>query len=166
MSEIIALNHNHGEKVKKPLITLAVITYNAGRTIEDCLESVFALDYPKEKYEVIVVDNCSTDKTLEVVSKFPVNRTIKLHKRETRGIARNVCVSEAKGEIVVMHDADEILPSNYLKRLIKCFDDPKVAWTWGPVKYMNKSSDEMGFMQRVIFVYMTEEKEFYGKRGL
>src|SRR5262249_18343462 len=65
-----------------PRVSVVVCTYNGARTLEQCLRSLLALDYPD--YEIIVVDDGSTDETRAILSRFPKVRTIH---QENHGLA-------------------------------------------------------------------------------
>ena len=87
-------------------ISVIVPVRNNEEMIGDCIESLLAQDYPKEDYEIIVVDNNSTDKTTDIIKKYPVKY---LHEEKTgRGIARNTAVKTAFGEIIAFTDSDYI----------------------------------------------------------
>ena len=58
--------------VEFPYITIGLVIRNEEQDIKDCLESIFNLDYPKEKITVIVCDSMSEDKTIDIVKRFPV----------------------------------------------------------------------------------------------
>ncbi len=90
-------------------------------------------DY-KGKYEIIVVDS-STDRTPEIISKFPV----KLIKQKNLGpaAARNLGVKRAKGEIVAFIDSDCFAPKNWLKNLLKPLSDKDVVAVAGAYKTKN-----------------------------
>jgi len=135
---------------RKPYISIVVITFNSEKTIQDCLSSVFRVSYPKESYEVVVVDAGSNDKTLKIVKDFPVDKVI-IKEKALRGEARNIGVQEAKGEIVAMIDSDlSSTNSLWLDTVVAKFNDPDVAMVTGsgivplPKKNMN-------FLQRAFF---------------
>lgn len=90
--------------VKLPMASIIICTFNGGSTIESCLRSMEKLRYPSE-YEIIVVDDGSTDNTQEILSRFPSVRNIR---QQNRGLshARNVGMEAARGEIVVYTDSD------------------------------------------------------------
>ena len=58
--------------VYSPKVSIIVATRNNEQTINECLSAIFELNYPKDFLEVIVVDGCSTDRTLEIAEKYPV----------------------------------------------------------------------------------------------
>jgi glycosyltransferase involved in cell wall biosynthesis len=94
-----------------------------------CLEALRASDY--NSFEIIIVDDCSTDRTGEVIRRFQAR-----HLRTTRKLgpagARNLGVQHAKGEIVVFLDADVVPPPDTLRLIAEDFDrDPELAGVFG-----------------------------------
>jgi cellulose synthase/poly-beta-1,6-N-acetylglucosamine synthase-like glycosyltransferase len=118
------------------MISIVIPSYNSERTIAKTLKSLLNQDY-EGKYEIIVVDS-STDKTPEIVSKFPV----KLIRQKPKGpaAARNLGVRKAKGEIVVFIDSDCIAPRNWLRNLLKPFSDKTIVAVSGTYRTKNKES--------------------------
>jgi len=118
------------------MISVIVPSRNSEKTIVKTIKSLLNQDY-KGRYEIIVVDK-STDKTPEIVSKFPV----KLIKQKSKGIsaARNLGVKKAKGKIIAFIDSDCIAPKNWLTNLLKPFSDKNVVAVSGTYKTKNKES--------------------------
>ena len=81
-------------------ISIVVPTRNEEKNIEACLKSILNLDFPKDKYEILVIDGMSTDRTVEIASKYPVriieNPMYKI------GPAHNIGIKEAEGDIIVL----------------------------------------------------------------
>lgn len=86
-----------------PKVSIVVASYNGGKTLPTCLESLRHLNYPN--YEVILVDDGSKDNTPEIAKRYPEVRTIR---QENKGlsVARNVGIAAAQGEIVAFTDSD------------------------------------------------------------
>jgi len=99
-------------------ISIVVVCYNEKENIAECVESLLAQDYPQGDYEVIVVDNDSTDGTKEIVDKYAGNR-LKLIINPVKGIAesRNIGVDKASFDRVAFIDADCIAPKDWLSLL-------------------------------------------------
>lgn len=118
------------------MISIIIPSRNSEKTISTTIKSLLNQDY-SGKYEIIVVDR-STDKTPEIVSKFP----LKLIKQKSVGIsaARNLGVKKAKGKIVVFIDSDCIAPKNWLGNLLKPLSDKNVVAVSGTYKTKNTES--------------------------
>lgn len=147
---------------KHPLVSITILTYNSEETIEKCLSSVFKVDYPQNRYEVIVVDAGSTDRTLEIMKEFPVDKLI-VKKGASRGEARNISIKEAKGEIIAVLDSDEF-PANeeWLARAVKDFDDPKVAATTGR-DLIPFPINKMSFIKKVLYFFFYNPRRIFFK---
>jgi cellulose synthase/poly-beta-1,6-N-acetylglucosamine synthase-like glycosyltransferase len=105
--------------------------YNSALTIEECIKSLLNIEYPKDKYEIIIVDNNSTDTTVEIVKKYPVKL---LHEgKQSSYAARNLGIKNAKGEIVAFTDADCIVNKDWLKQLVKNLEDETTAGVGGEI---------------------------------
>ena len=104
--------------------------HNEEGRIAECLDSVLAGGY--SDMEVIVVDDCSTDKTVQVASKYPV-RIIERKSRGGAANARNDGLKEAKGEIVAFVDADCTVDKGWLGLLVSHYVDDKVVGAGGVI---------------------------------
>jgi len=118
-------------------ISVIIPAYNAQKTIKRCLEGVLNQKINK-KYEVIVVDDGSTDETVKVVSKFPVKLIKQKHQGPAK--ARNLGAKKSKGNIIVFTDSDCIPPKNWLKELTKLFSNPGIVGVSGTYKTKNKNN--------------------------
>ncbi|ODS41450.1 MAG: hypothetical protein A7315_06170 [Candidatus Altiarchaeales archaeon WOR_SM1_79] len=99
---------------KFPKISVIVPAYNAEKTIIQCIESLIIQDYPV--YEIIFVDNNSTDKTPEIIKRYGKIKYIQ-EKKKGSYAARNTGVKFSNGEIIVFTDSDCILKKNWLEKL-------------------------------------------------
>lgn len=111
--------------------SIVIPAHNEAGCIRSTLEAVRFLHLPDEEYEVIVVDNASTDSTADIARGFYGVRVI--HESQ-KGIlhAREAGRKAAQGEIIVQLDADNIPESDWLARGVAYFDDPKVVCVSGP----------------------------------
>ena len=110
-----------------PSLSIIIPAYNEERTIKKTIESALNLDYPKEKFEVIVIDDGSKDKTHEIASSIK-NKHLKVYKKNNEGKAKalNLGISLAKGDFIITMDADTFAEKNAAKEMIKYFKDKKV----------------------------------------
>lgn len=98
--------------IKEPLISVVVTVYNTEKYITEALDSVFAQDY--KNLEVIVVNDGSTDSTLDILEKYP--RKIKIISQENKGqsVARNVGIKIAQGSFIGILDGDDLWTDNHI----------------------------------------------------
>ena len=114
----------NSQKISFASISVIVITFNEEKNIRDCLDSLMALDYPEDKYEVLVVD-ASEDETPQIVREYRKIRLIKSAKGFSQ--QRNVALQAASFDILAFTDADCIIPPEWLKVINRAFKDEKVA---------------------------------------
>ncbi len=118
---------------KKIFVSVVVCTYNGEKRIGNCLKSLLSQDYPKENYEIIIVDDGSIDKTTEIVSRYPVKL---IRHKKNLGIpsSRNTGLKCSKGKIIAYTDDDCICKKNWLSELIKSFRDESIIGVGGLTK--------------------------------
>ncbi len=108
--------------MKKPRVTIIIPIYNEEKVIKKSLRQLIGyIDKNKLNFEVIVFDDCSTDKTLNVIPKNIPNyvRIIKNKKREGKGKCISKAIAASKGSIIIFLDADLSFDLNILSKLIK-----------------------------------------------
>lgn len=113
-----------------PSISVIVCTRNGAKTLNACLESLGRLRYPK--FEILVVDDGSTDTVPEVVKAFPAVRSFR---QEAAGlsVARNLGLKEARGSLLAYTDDDCIVHPDWLLHLARAFaEDTRVIAAGGP----------------------------------
>jgi len=112
-----------------PRVSVVVCCYNGGRTLEQCLESLQRLRYPN--YEVILVNDGSTDDTPGIAARFP--EVITIH-QENKGLSesRNVGLRAATGRIIAYTDADCFADPDWLSHLVHQLDRTKADAVGGP----------------------------------
>lgn len=98
------------------LISIVIPNHNGGRFLKNCLSAALTVDYPH--YEVIVVDDCSSDNSIEIIDQFPCT-LIKLDRHAGASGARNIGARKSKGEILFFIDADCILQPDALRLAAK-----------------------------------------------
>lgn len=115
-----------------PFISVVVGIRNEERYIEECIESLLRLDYPQDSYEIIIVDGMSTDKTRELVQKYPVR--LILNEKKNVAAARNLGVDNSRGDFVAFTDGDCKADPMWLKTLVnEMINAPEdVACVGGP----------------------------------
>jgi len=126
--------------MKKGLVSIVVPVYNAERYLKDTLQTV--LDQTYEKWELLLVDDCSTDTSVEIIKTYKDKR-IKLilqEKNSGAAVTRNRGIVEATGEYIAFLDADDIWMQNKLKNQIQFMKEKKCAFSFSSYEF----ADEFG----------------------
>ncbi|HEM61855.1 MAG TPA: glycosyltransferase, partial [Chloroflexi bacterium] len=120
-------------------ISVVVPALDEEKYIGQCLSSLTAQTYPSDLYEIIVVDNGSTDRTSEIARRFGVNV---VHEPQ-RGVARarHRGTEEARGEIIAGTDADALAPPIWVEEIARTFrSDEALGAVTGPILFRDGSS--------------------------
>ena len=125
--------HKRPKLKRFPKVSIIVPAYNEEDSIADTLRSLLELDYPRNKLEIIVVANACKDKTAEIVRSF---KRVKLIETPLPGKAKaqNLGMKHAKGEIIVIGDADMLVSPDALRKVLPYFEDPLVGEVISAVK--------------------------------
>ena len=129
------LSYNADKKRNKPFfkdselsfVTVIIPAYNEENSIAKTIESIKNADYPKNKYEVFVVDDGSKDNTFKIAKKYQ-SKLVKVFHKENGGKASalNYGIKKSKGEFVFSMDADTFADPKSMKLMIRYFKNPKV----------------------------------------
>lgn len=106
-----------------PFVSVVIPAHNEERYIEQCLNALINQDYPKDRYEIIVVDNNSKDRTPEIARSIGVKVLFK--EKGPVGAVRNYGVNEANGEIIAFIDSDCVAHSSWLADGVQLIESNK-----------------------------------------
>ena len=117
--------------------SIIIPTYNRAQVLPDCLQALSKLKTDPSAFEIVILDNNSTDRTKEVCSRFAQQHSALsvryvLENRQGVSHARNRGIAEAKNEIVCFLDDDSPPDSEWLSSIIEPFNDPTVGCVGGP----------------------------------
>ncbi len=101
---------------KKLDLSIIIPVYNGEKTLNSCLKSIFACK--KTNYEVILIDDGSTDNTLKIAEKYPC-KIINFEKNKGRSAARNEGIKQSKAKYVLFTDADCIVEKDWQEKALK-----------------------------------------------
>jgi glycosyltransferase involved in cell wall biosynthesis len=119
-------------------ISVVVTCYNLEKYIAEALNSVLTQDYDKSLYEIIVIDDCSTDESAKIISLFSPIKYIKTPRNQGVLLATVLGIQHAKGEIVAFLDGDDIWRSDKLSRVaIRFQEDPSLVFLTHNYKFIN-----------------------------
>lgn len=145
-----------------PLVSIIIPTYNRAHLIIQTLDSILAQTY--ENWECLVVDDGSTDKTIEIVNKYSSrdNRFKYLINNRTKGAqgARNTGIINAKGEFIQFLDSDDFLDSTKIDKQISAFSkNTTLEMVFCLSEYVQREQDEI--IKKGIFWNQNQETQDY-----
>jgi len=140
------INRDINRGAFEPYVTILIAAYNEEKSIETTLKNKLELDYPKEKLEIIVISDGSTDNTDRIARRFEISgvQFIRQEPRKGKTAALNLAVPRAKGEILIFSDANSIYDANALRMLVQNFSDPQVGYVTGRMIYIDTNGTAIG----------------------
>ncbi|MEJ2253376.1 MAG: glycosyltransferase family 2 protein [Nitrospirota bacterium] len=139
----------------KPRVTYLITAYNEEKNIRRKLEGVLALDYPKDKLEVMVASDGSTDRTDDIVREFRDRGVVllRVEGRVGKTFAQNEAVKMATGEIIVFSDATTMYEKDAIRKMVRNYHDPFVGAVSGRYEYLNPTRASVGIGTVVFWKY-------------
>ncbi|RKY77188.1 glycosyltransferase family 2 protein [candidate division KSB1 bacterium] len=122
-----------------PKISVIIAAYNEEKVIAQKIDNTLNVDYPKDKLEIIVASDCSTDKTNQIVAGYK-NQGVILNvqkKRKGKTAALNDTAQKASGEILIFSDATAMLQRDCVKMIVQNFNDLSVGCVCPKITYKN-----------------------------
>lgn len=123
-------------------LSLVIPAYNEERHLRQCLQAIQAQTCAP--YEVIVVNNNSTDRTGEIAAEFPFVRLLHESRQGLR-FTRNTGMDAARGDIIGRIDADTYLNPHWCERVLRAFQDPQVTGVTGACYYHDMPYKRMSY---------------------
>jgi len=114
---------------RTPSVTIIIPCYNEAATVATTCESALALEYPKEKLEIILVNDGSMDRTAEIMARYANHPQVRIITKENGGkyTALNAGIAATHAEIIGCLDADSFVEPDALREIIPCFEQENVA---------------------------------------
>ncbi|MEN3046339.1 MAG: glycosyltransferase [Candidatus Hydrothermales bacterium] len=167
-------NLNQGELKEYPFVTIQIPVYNELNVIERIIESAVKIDYPKNKFEIQILDD-SDDETKDLIDKLVEKKRaegnlIYVVRRESRsgfkaGALKNG-LKYAKGDFIAIFDADFIIPPDFLKKTLPYFSDPKVAFVQANWDFVNEKENLLTRIQAMLLrTHFLLEQDSKFKKG-
>lgn len=125
---------------KLPFVSIIIVNWNGKEFLKDCINSLKKIDYPRKRYEIIVVDNGSTDGSVEFIRKnYKKVRIIRLRKNYGFAKGNNIGTKFARGEYIVFLNNDTKVTKNWLKNLVKAVrKNDRIAACTSKIIYFNE----------------------------
>ena len=130
-------------------VSIVVPVYNGQDTIDSCVKSLLETDYPQDQFEIIVVNNNSNDKTLEILEAYKKDISIIHENRRGPSAARNAGILNARGKYIAFTDADCIVDKQWLANIIKPLQRKKIGIVGGKTSTVPGSNHIEQFCEKL-----------------
>jgi hypothetical protein len=148
-----------------PHVSLVVAAHDEASVIAAKVENALALDYPRERLEVIVACDGCTDDTAERARRAGADLVLELP-RGGKIRAQDAAVERARGEIVAFSDANALLEPGALRELVAPFADPQVGYVCGQVRFVNdEGTNQEGLYWRYEMAIRALESRLHSVTG-
>jgi cellulose synthase/poly-beta-1,6-N-acetylglucosamine synthase-like glycosyltransferase len=149
----------------RPFISVVVAARDEEKNISHCIQSLLYQDYPLDKYEIIIVDDFSTDKTAELIKKFEasganlkyLSSTAKRHEKTIVSYKREAIqtgINASKGKYILLTDADCIVPPSWITTFSEQFIKEDCVFIGGPVVISDKNPNLLTSFQALDMIGM------------
>ena len=133
---------------KKPFISIVIPVKNFERTIEKTFEYLLKLDYPHEKWEIVIADGGSTDRTIAIIEdwqqKYPFIKLVDVPNSPSPGFARNKALNAVKGDFLFFTDADCAPCRDWVNQILEIFNkDERIGAVGGEVYTLRVDPDNL-----------------------
>jgi cellulose synthase/poly-beta-1,6-N-acetylglucosamine synthase-like glycosyltransferase len=139
-----------------PSVAILVPCWNKAATLGGTVESLLAMEYPKDKLSVVIIDDGSTDGTFEAAQKFAHNPQVKIFQKENEGSkysALNFGITHSDSELVGCLDADSFVEHDALTEMVKKFEEDAEIYAVAPSMKVNKPRNLLELMQATEYTF-------------
>lgn len=147
---------------RTPSVTLIISAYNEEKVIADKLENCLRLDYPADRLSIVVVSDCSGDRTDELVRSYH-DRGVTLIRSETRRgktAGLNLALAGITSDLVIFSDANALYDRQAVRHLVQHFSDPQVGYVVGNARYEETAATAAGSSENSYWSFETKLKEW------
>lgn len=139
----------------EPTVSLIIAAYNEEDIIEEKIKNSLSLDYRKDKLEIIIFSDASTDQTNTIVGQYQDKGIKFIHLSQRRGktAGQNLAVSQATGEIIIFSDANALYRPEAIRKIVRNFFDRTVGCVCGELVYYNEDRSLIGDAESVYWDY-------------
>lgn len=120
-----------------PTVSIVIPVHNEEKTISDKIKNSLSLEYPAGRLRIVIVSDCSTDRTNEIVKEYESERLRFIFYKERKGKLSAIIESlnHAEGEILIFSDADTLLEKDAIKNIVKPFEEKNTGAVSGNLEY-------------------------------
>ncbi len=152
-----------------PSVSIILAAFNEESVIGDTLRRLLELDYPLDQLEVLVGSDGSTDRTVEIARSVssPVIRVMDFPNRRGKAAVVSDCAREARGDLLVFTDANTLLDTQSLRKLVRHFDNPRVGAVCGELRIVSSDGSPLqeGLYWRYEVMLKILESRLHGVLG-
>jgi cellulose synthase/poly-beta-1,6-N-acetylglucosamine synthase-like glycosyltransferase len=150
-----------------PRVSVLIAAHNEEVYIVERIQNALAIDYPHDKFEVIIASDGSTDLTNPLVRKFEDERVVLLEFEERRGKTRilNEVIPTLKGEIILLSDANSFTKPDALRKLVRWFQDERIGIVCGKLVLMDPTTTQTRNVDGMYWKYETFLKKCENELG-
>jgi cellulose synthase/poly-beta-1,6-N-acetylglucosamine synthase-like glycosyltransferase len=150
-----------------PRLSFVISAYNEADVIRTKLENALELDYPDGAREIVVISDCSSDGTDDIVREFAERGVVLARMGERRGktAGLNATVPSLSGEVVVFSDANAIYERDALRKLVRNFADDTIGYVTGEARYLKSGEAAADVGERAYWNYEIQMKRLETQLG-
>jgi cellulose synthase/poly-beta-1,6-N-acetylglucosamine synthase-like glycosyltransferase len=158
------------ETVKKdilPEISILIAAYNEAKNIDRKILNTLSLDYPKDKVEILVGSDGSSDDTCKIVQRHAATgvRLFKFQSNRGKTAVQNDLVSASTGEILVFTDAASLLPPEAIRKIVRKFADAEIGCVAGKMRFVDTDQNLTTRSQGLYWQYEVKLRQWESKLG-
>lgn len=159
------LAYNDEPLTHYPSVTIIMPCWNESKTVHGTAESLMALDYPKDKLHIIMVDDGSTDNTWEEMQKYKDYPQVEIFHQENGGkhVAVNFGIDRAQTDLIGCLDADSFVDSKALKNMVRIFNTRPEIMAVAPALVVDNPKSLLQWTQRIEYnmgIYLKKIQAF------
>ena len=132
--------------INSDIVSIITPVYNAESFLEDTVNSVLKQTY--QDWEMILIDDCSTDKSREIMEKLALmdDRIVPIYSEVNEGVAnsRNKGIEKAKGRYIAFLDSDDLWKPNKLEEQVKFMKSKDIAFSFTGYEFINEDGERLG----------------------
>jgi poly-beta-1,6-N-acetyl-D-glucosamine synthase len=141
-----------------PSVSIVVAAHNEEPVIAEKIRNTLALEYPRHRLEFLIGSDGSTDRTDEICRAHEEVTFERIEPRQGKANVLNTLIPKARGEIIVLSDANTIIEPGALAAMVRHFDDPTVGGVCGRLVLVSERQ-ELEDTERIYWCYETKIKE-------
>ncbi len=141
-------------------ISVVISAYNEEKSLTKCLDAITNQTFPRQDYEIIVVDNNSKDKTAQIAKSYGA-RVIK-EERQGNTYAVSTGLNNAQGEIIASTDSDTVVFHNWLEVIYNAFEDKRIVGATGNA-YIHSKNSIVDSLAKIAYEYFLKFNFLIGK---